>query len=813
MKLRSLALASAALILALPALAIDIIDLHANTSTGVPTMLGTEVTVSGIVTVPNNTYSTYSLEIYVQDATAGINVYVSGGAGTYEAALGDSVTITAPVAQYSGLTELGTSEAVVTYVNHGPGSGVPEPMVMTCAELNAAFHGDYSEPDESRLIRINNLTIDDGVWPTVPQGGNSYIDVTDGTGIALLFIDVDSEVNGSPQPDGTFDCIGVLKQYDASSPYTEGYEIIPRFIEDVIIDIPGPPILGLPYVRNVTQTSADIFFETTTPGSSEVEYGLTDAYGMTAGDAGAEETMHEVALTGLDATSIYHYRVKTTDGTGTNYGPDQLLATAASVPGQIHVYMSYTADDSYSDGTDVPENQYLPGLVENHINQANVSVDACLYSFSLDAIRDALIDAHLRGCQVRIIIDAGNSSAWAAECASYGIPYIVSTFAGNHGADDGYGSMHNKWVTIDAFDDDGNKNNDWVWTGSGNMSVAGSDDVNNGIRIRDYGLAQAYTYEFDEMWGAHAAGYHPNANLGINKIDNTPHEFTINGIRVEQYMSPSDQVRYHINQTVASADHSIYFAILAFTDWQITDAMLNRRYEIPELEIRGVFNQDQGDCSGGSQYYDMIGDPCTPYAWDEPADVWLDTDLPGSKLLHHKYMIVDANWESDDPQVLTGSHNFSYSAENYNDENTLIFHDQTIANMFLQEFADRYHESGGTGSLGETVGVPEEETEVSGRLIGSISSYPNPFNPFTNVSFTTRDMARVSVKVYEASGRLVRVLANEDLMEPGLHILAWDGRDEEGRRQPSGAYFARVTGGSLSGGLSGEARAKLILLQ
>jgi len=812
MKLRSLALASAALILALPVLAIDIIDLHQNTSTGVPTQLGQVVTVSGLVTAPKNIFSSTSLEIYVQDATAGVNVYVSGAAGSYDAALGDSVTVTAPVAQYNGLTELGTTQGEVTFVNHGPGSALPDPLVITCADLNGSFQPDYSEPNESRLVRINGLSIVSGTWPVVPSGGNSFIDVTDGTDTILLFIDTDSEVNGSPEPAGSFDCIGVLKQYDSTSPYTDGYELSPRYIDDVVNEIPGPPILGTPYVSDVSTSGADIHFETTTPGSSEVEYGLDDSYGMTAGDPGALETTHVVSLAGLAENTIYHFRVKTTDDTGTNYGGDQLLATASSVPGQIHVYMSYSADHSYSDGTDVPMNQNFSDLVVNLINQANVSVDACLYSFSLDNVRDALIAAYLRGCQVRIIIDAGNSSAWAQECGSYGIPWITSTFAGNHGADDGYGIMHNKWVTVDAFDDDANKFNDWVWTGSGNMSISGLDDVNNGLRIRDYGLAQAYTYEFDEMWGDHGPGPHPNSRFGSNKIDNTPHEFLIDGIRVEQYMSPSDQVTYHLIQSVNSADHSIYFAILAFTNWQITNAMEDMSYAIPDLEIRGVFNQDQ-DCGTGSQYFPMAGDPCSAYAWANPADVWLDTALPGNRLLHHKYMIVDANWESDDPLVATGSHNYSFSAENYNDENTLILHDQTVANMYLQEFAARYHEAGGTGALGETVGVGEGGPILPGRLLGEVRSYPNPFNPTTSVSFMTSEMARVSVKIYDADGRLVRVLAEDDLMEPGLHILGWDGKSDRGRHQSSGAYFARVTGGSVSSGLSGDERAKLILLQ
>ena len=54
--------------------------------------------------------------------------------------------------------------------------------------------------------------------------------------------------------------------------------------------------------------------------------------------------------------------------------------------------------------------------------------------------------------------------------------------------------------------------------------------------------------------------------------------------------------------------------------------------------------------------------------------------------LHHKYAIADANVSASDPILLTGSHNWSSNAENNSDENTLIIHDATIANIYLQEF-------------------------------------------------------------------------------------------------------------------------------
>ena len=52
-------------------------------------------------------------------------------------------------------------------------------------------------------------------------------------------------------------------------------------------------------------------------------------------------------------------------------------------------------------------------------------------------------------------------------------------------------------------------------------------------------------------------------------------------------------------------------------------------------------------------------------------------------------MIIDQDDTLSDPQVLTGSMNWSNNSELRSDENTLIIHDWKIANQFYQEFAAR----------------------------------------------------------------------------------------------------------------------------
>jgi hypothetical protein len=68
---------------------------------------------------------------------------------------------------------------------------------------------------------------------------------------------------------------------------------------------------------------------------------------------------------------------------------------------------------------------------------------------------------------------------------------------------------------------------------------------------------------------------------------------------------------------------------------------------------------------------------------------------------------------------------------------------------------------------------------------------PSPFNPMTSIKFEMEKPGRVSVSVFDVSGRLVRVLCNE-LRPAGLQVLEWNGRDDRGADVASGSYLVRV---------------------
>ena len=81
-----------------------------------------------------------------------------------------------------------------------------------------------------------------------------------------------------------------------------------------------------------------------------------------------------------------------------------------------------------------------------------------------------------------------------------------------------------------------------------------------------------------------------------------------------------------------------------------------------------------------------------------------------------------------------------------------------------------------------------------------LANHPNPFNPKTTLRFTLPETGRVELTLHDPRGRRVRTLLHETLPE-GEHRVDWNGRDDAGREQPSGVYFARIASGDLRGEL------------
>jgi hypothetical protein len=75
-----------------------------------------------------------------------------------------------------------------------------------------------------------------------------------------------------------------------------------------------PPVISHISVTGIIETSATITWITDKPSDSNVDYGMSTSYGITASNSVEElVTSHSIRLDGLNACTTYHYRVKSKD--------------------------------------------------------------------------------------------------------------------------------------------------------------------------------------------------------------------------------------------------------------------------------------------------------------------------------------------------------------------------------------------------------------------------------------------------------------------------------------------------------------------
>jgi hypothetical protein len=97
-------------------------------------------------------------------------------------------------------------------------------------------------------------------------------------------------------------------------------------------------------------------------------------------------------------------------------------------------------------------------------------------------------------------------------------------------------------------------------------------------------------------------------------------------------------------------------------------------------------------------------------------------------------------------------------------------------------------------------------TNSTPREFDSFRSYPNPFNPATEITFTLDRGLPVTVDLFDVLGRKVKRLLCGNLPS-GFHSIRWDGTDQAGEDVGSGIYFCRMTVGNAT------ATKKLVLLK
>ena len=692
----------------------DILDARTNFD------IGDEVTVTGICV---NGAELGSPIRYIQDASAGMAIFPGGGGwGGFDVPeRGDEITVTGIISEFNGLLEVGPNLSSVTI--NSSGNALPAPSIITPTSLG--------EDDEAELLQIEQVSFDLGGSVIT---GNSTYDFTSGGQNGTIYVRNGSALVGETLPAAQITLVGIGSQFDNSPPYTSGYQVLPRdemdFVQSSSINIIGQVQQG-----SIEYNSIALSWATDSPGTTTINWGTTPALGSLI-ENGGSTTAHQATISGLNPGSIYWAQVSSSNGTDDTFSIPLPYATRSESSGSITVYFTQEVDNGYASIENaIALNDAMDDTLVAYINRAAHTIDMSMYNFGDPAIAGALNNAYLDGVQVRYLGEGSNTNA-AVDNLNPGIPVLMR--------EDNVGSgNHNKFLVIDADYPE----RATVITGS--MNFIDQDefsDYNNIIIFQDQSMARGYRLEFEEMWGG--SGPEPdenNAKFGAEKTINTPRKYRCGDTPVEVYFSPSDNTNQAILSTMATTDTDMEYAIFAFTREDIANMIIDQD-DLFLTAVRGIMEQ--------------TSDPSSEYQYllDNGMDVFTHEQVPG--LIHHKYCIVDATNPDSDPTVLTGSHNWSNSANTINDENTVVVHDARVANLYFQEFMARWLQ----------VGVAEN------KEVAALKAWPNPACETLIVGCGQQHVGALLV-ITDMQGREVlrrtvtaeREVLNTDMLAPGMY--------------------------------------------
>ena len=666
--------------------------------------IGATVTITGVVTNGDELGPIR----YIEDATAGMAIYDPGAMGAV--VRGDEVTVTGILVDYNGLMEM---QPVNSNSINSSGNSIT-PQLITPIQIG--------EATESELIQIDNVIFNNaGAIFT----GNTTFDFTSNNQTGRIYLKTGHTLVGKLIPMGPVTLVGISSQHSYAIPPVGDYQILPRDTNDIIQS--GNIVFTSGVTQsNITTSSFDLSWSTSLPSSTNCNYDINTSLSNTINNT-SNTQLHTISLSGLQPATFYYVECYSVNGSDTAFSSVGIYSTASNSSGIIRPYFNHSVDYSYSSGIDAQDiGSAFRDTIAAYIDLAQNTLDICVYNASSIFLANAINDAYNRGVVVRYIADDDAQNLMLSSLD----PNIPVVYRDPSPA----GIMHNKFIIVDA----NSTSNSWVMGGSTNWTDPSNllNDYNNIIFIQDKSIAKAYTLEFEEMWGG---------TFGTHKLDNTPHKFNVNGVKVEVYFSPSDRTTSQILDLIKTADQSVEFGLLSFTRDDLGAAIIDQDIQFG-VTVRGIIESESS--STGGEYDNLIA-----------ANVNVRSHQGVSNQFHHKYLIVDANLTTSDPAILTGSHNWSNNAENNSDENTLIIYDHSISNIYLQEFEERWSEL--------------QINSVNNLIVNQIEITPNPTSRKIDIE---SDLEIVKVAVFSLEGKLLFETSSLtiNLFSEGMYLIQID---------------------------------------
>ena len=238
----------------------------------------------------------------------------------------------------------------------------------------------------------------------------------------------------------------------------------------------------------------------------------------------------------------------------------------------------------------------------------------------------------------------------------------TDTYANHSGS----GESHNKFIII---------NDDWLWTGSTNITNRGfRKNFNHSLEFYSLDLNKAFSIEFEQLWEGRFQSKKWNGPM--------PSEIHVDSTRIEVLFSPQHFIEEKLRKSLLQAKSSIIVGMFYLTNSILLEILslqkekgINVHVMVDDLSL-GARLSHQGNRK--MKLRDFLTTRKIPYRSDGTRN-----------LFHHKFAVIDGDL-AENASVISGSLNWTSGAVKKNDENILIIHDQNLAQKFLQTFRKSY---------------------------------------------------------------------------------------------------------------------------
>jgi endonuclease I len=507
-------------------------------------------------------------------------------------------------------------------------------------------------------------------------------------------------------------------------------------------DVTAPVITTGPSATGISSSSATVNWTTDEASNSWVYYGLTTSYSDTIKNE-SDVTSHSIALSGLVASTTYHYKVSSVDpmNNGPTYSGDNTFATIASIGGSAFFYepFDYPAGDSINgihnwtlhSGTTNPIRAVAPGLSYGGYKNKAAGNACSLFVTGQDVNQGFTVQSS--GTVYASFLAKVDSATTAGDYFFHlsASPLNTSYFVGR------------VYVRKDA---------------SNNLSF-GLAKASEGAAYSAYSYAQKTTYLLVLKY-----------KIGAGTVDDSVSLFVISG--TVPGSEPSTATIGPLG--AASTDPASVGTVVLRQGGSTTGPIL----KLDEIKIDTSWNNAP-----------LVVELTSFTSISQPGMIVLRW-ATASELNCYQWQIERSLSLSSGYRVQSTLP----ASGNASGQNDYSWTDSSVEPFQIYYY--RLKEFGLDGSI--TVHGPVTAMagpDISDRTgLHPVSCSPNPFARTATFSYLLERPGRVELNIYNVSGHLVNS-QNSGSQPAGRHYLVWNSLKDNGQACASGIYFYRLTGG------------------